>query len=101
MLSLFMKLPVQTLFGNAFYLPRSYSAISNNPFSSYHIPVTLVPSSTYTLFFATTAPQPVWNQQIPRSFYRHGGGPPQANNSFQPPTQKRTKHESASTQPQL
>ena len=48
-----MKLPVQTPFGNAFYLPRSYSAISNNPFSSYHIPVTLVPSSTYALSFAT------------------------------------------------
>src|SRR6266404_7955443 len=53
MLSWFMKLPVQVPFGNAFYLPRPCSAVSDNPFPSYHIPVTLVPSSIYALFFAT------------------------------------------------
>src|SRR5882762_9172758 len=102
MLSLFMKLPVQTPFGNAFYLPRSYAAISSKPFASSHIPVTLAHSSPDTLFFATTAPQPAWNQQLPHSFYRHGGGPPASQQQFLSATSpKRTKHESASTQLQL
>src|SRR5713101_2339442 len=73
MLSLFMKSPVQSLFVNAFYLSRPYSAISNNPFPSYYIPVTLFPSSIYALFSAMALPQLPWNQQILHSFYRHGG----------------------------
>src|SRR6266404_3412937 len=102
MLSWFMKLPVQVPFGNAFYLPRPCSAVSDNPFPSYHIPVTLTPSSTYSLFFATALPQLAWNQQLPHSFYRHRGWPLQKGTSFSHPlTQKRTNHESASTQLQL
>jgi len=86
MLSWFMKLPAQIPFGNAFHLPRSYSAISNNPFSPYHIPVTLAPSSTYALFFAAALPQLAWNQQLPHSFYRHRGGPQKDTSFSHPPT---------------
>ena len=50
MLSWCMKSPVQAPFGNAFS-PSPCS--SNNPIPSNHIPVTLVPSSIYALFFAT------------------------------------------------
>ena len=68
-----MKWLVQSLFGNASYLPHPYSAISNKPFPSYDMPVTLMLSSIYALFSATASPQPAWNQQLPHSFYRDGG----------------------------
>src|SRR6267154_410868 len=73
MLSWFMKSSVQSLFENVFYLPRPDSGFSNNPFPSYHMPVTPIPSSTYALFSVTALPQLPWNQQLPDSFYRHGG----------------------------
>src|SRR6267154_1082250 len=76
MLSWFMKSSVQSLFGNVFYLPRPDSGFSNNPFPSYHMPVTPIPSSTYALFSVTVLPQLPWNQQLPDSFYRHGGCTP-------------------------
>src|SRR6267378_8625667 len=101
MLSFFMKLPVQNPFGKPFYLPRPCSAVSDNPFPSYHIPVTLAPSSTYALFFATVLSQLAWNQQLPHSFYRHRGWPLQRDTSFSHPPKIRTNHESASTQLQL
>src|SRR6266849_4164562 len=68
-----MKLAVQTAFVNAFCLPARAPLLVNNPFSSYYIPVSLVSSITYELFSATARPQPAWNQQLPHSFYRHGG----------------------------
>src|SRR6267143_2896362 len=103
MLSWFMKSSVQSLFGNVFYLPRPDSGFSNNPFPSYHMPVTPIPSSTYALFSVTALPQLPWNQQLPDSFYRHGGCTPARDPFFfsQPPTPKRTNHESARTQLQF
>src|SRR5258708_4777080 len=76
MLSWFMKSSVQSLFGNVFYPPRPDSGFSNNSFPSYHMPVTPIPSSTYALFSVTALPQLPWNQQLPHSFYRHGGCTP-------------------------
>ena len=100
MLSWFMKSSIQSLFGNVFYLPRPDSGFSNNPFPSYHMPVTPIPSSTYALFSVTALPQLPWNQQLPDSFYRHGGVPLQEihSSSLSHPPQKRTNHESARTQ---
>jgi len=85
-----MKSSVQSLFGNVFYLPRPDSGFSNNPFPSYHMPVTPIPSSTYALFSVTALPQLPWNQQLPDSFYRHGGVPLQEihSSSLSHPPQK-------------
>src|SRR5712675_927246 len=90
MLSWFMKSTVQSLFGNVFYLPRPDSGFSNNPFPSYHMPVTPIPSSTYALFSVTALPQLPWDQQLPHSFYRHGGVPLQEihSSSLSHPPQK-------------
>ena len=85
-----MKSLVQSLFGNVFYLPRPDSGFSNNPFPSYHMPVTPIPSSTYALFSVTALRQLPWNQQLPDSFYRHGGVPLQEihSSSLSHPPQK-------------
>src|SRR5260370_42651164 len=102
MLSLAMKSPVQGPFGKASCLLTCTPLLLNTPFPSYHIPVTLVPSLTYPLFFVTALPQPAWNQRLPHSFYRHGGGPLQNDTSFfSHLPQKRTNHEPATTQLQL
>ena len=46
------------------------------PFAAYHIPATPAVSCNYTLFRATAGPYPACSQQLPHSFYRHGGGTP-------------------------
>src|SRR5712672_517966 len=90
MLSSVMKSPVQGPFGKASCLPTHTPLLLNIPFPSYHIPVTLVPSLTYPLFSVTALPQLPWNQQLPHSFYRHGGCTPARDSFFfsQPPPQK-------------
>jgi hypothetical protein len=70
-----MKFALQIAFGKPSFLDHTPLQV-NNPFSSYHIPVSLNPSVTYALFPVTVLPQPAWNQQLPDSFYRYGGGPP-------------------------
>src|SRR6266481_4505424 len=55
MLSLVMKLPVQTPSGKASCPLTRTPLLLNTPFPSYYIPVTLVPSLTYALFFVTLA----------------------------------------------
>ena len=46
------------------------------PFTAYHIPATPAVSCNYTLFRAATGRYPSYSQQLPHSFYRHGGGTP-------------------------
>src|SRR6202043_3498762 len=45
-----------------------------NSLASYHIPATLAVSCSYTLFCATAHGYLPYYQQLPHSFYRHGGG---------------------------
>jgi hypothetical protein len=49
---------------------------SRNSRASYHIPATLAVSCSYTLFCATAHGYLPYSQQLPHSFYRHGGGTP-------------------------
>src|ERR1700730_13488381 len=44
-----------------------------NSFASYHIHVTPAVSCNYALFRATARRYPSYSQQLPHSFYRHGG----------------------------
>jgi hypothetical protein len=49
---------------------------SRNSRASYHIPATLAVSCSYTLFCATAHGYLPYSQQLPHSFYCHGGGTP-------------------------
>jgi len=48
---------------------------ARNPFASYHIPANPAISSNYALFCATALRYPLCFQELPHSFYRHGGDP--------------------------
>jgi hypothetical protein len=58
---------------------------ARNPFAPYHIPATPAFSCNYALFSATARRYPSCNQEVPHSFYRHGGVPPsEQSRSFVP-----------------
>ncbi len=50
--------------------------LHTNSFASYHIPATPAVSCSCALFRATARSYPSYFQQLPHSFYRHGGGTP-------------------------
>jgi len=50
--------------------------LHTNSFASYHTPATPAVSCSCALFRATARSYPSYFQQLPHSFYRHGGGTP-------------------------
>src|SRR5258705_8775257 len=76
MLSYFMRSPLQSLFGNVFYLPRPDSGFSNNPFPSYHMPVTPIPFINLCTLFRHGATATALESAASRLFLSSRGGVP-------------------------